>query len=188
MQGLEWFGHDVIGHEVGKHPEVPTGIGELRVEFAGEQVRDLRASDPTTALLVIAAFREVESAVLAMRAGADGVLQRGPGGPALDEVLGALRRVAGTSDVPAVVIEFVASRARDRKRDYEEKRAEYAAIGVKEYWVIDRFRRTLTVCRGEEDLLVVKEDQTYQTDLLPGFELPLADLFAVADRWGEAEE
>lgn len=92
------------------------------------------------------------------------------------------------SDVPAIVVEFVASRARDRKRDYVEKRDEYAAIGVKEYWVVDRFRRTMTVCRGTEDRLIVKEQETYQTDLLPGFELPLADLLAVADRWAEAEE
>jgi len=31
--------------------------------------------------------------------------------------------------------------------------------------------------------LVVAEQETYQTPLLPGFELPLARLLAVADRW-----
>jgi hypothetical protein len=34
---------------------------------------------------------------------------------------------------------------------------------------------------------VLKEKQNYSTDLLPGFELPLAHLLAVADRWREAE-
>jgi len=92
------------------------------------------------------------------------------------------------TDIPAIVIEFVAKRARDRKRDYVEKRSDYAAIGVKEYWVIDRHRRTMTVCRGEADLQIVRESETYRTDLLPGFELPLAKLLAVADRWEAAEE
>ena len=91
------------------------------------------------------------------------------------------------NDIPAIVIEFVAKRARDRKRDYEEKRAEYAAIGVKEYWVIDRFRRTMTVCRGENELQIVHEADVYRTELLPGFELPLAKLLAVAERWETAE-
>ena len=45
-------------------------------------------------------------------------------------------------DVPAIVVEFVSNRKRDRVRDYEEKRREYLAIGVSEYWIIDRFKRT----------------------------------------------
>jgi Uma2 family endonuclease len=59
-------------------------------------------------------------------------------------------------------------------------------LGVKEYWVIDRFQRTLTVYgrqvspSGER---VVAENETYSTPLLPGSELPLAQLFAAADDW-----
>ena len=60
------------------------------------------------------------------------------------------------------------------------------AAGVAEYWIIDRFRRTLTVVRpgpeGPQDQ-VVTEAETYAPPLLPGFELPLARLLAVADRW-----
>ncbi len=89
-------------------------------------------------------------------------------------------------DVPAIVVEFVSARKRDVFRDYEEKRDEYLAAGVREYWVIDRFRRTLTVYRpGLEgpDALVVTEDRTYESPLLPGFTLPLARLLAAADAW-----
>ena len=93
------------------------------------------------------------------------------------------RRPDPTRDVPAIVVEFVSAGTSARRRDYEEKRREYAAIGVKEYWIIDRFRRTLTVCRGRRKPLVVQEKETYSTDLLPGFELPLAKLLAAADRW-----
>jgi hypothetical protein len=35
---------------------------------------------------------------------------------------------------------------------------------------------------------VIPEKQTYTTDLLPGFELPLAKLLAAADSWPEPEE
>jgi Uma2 family endonuclease len=93
------------------------------------------------------------------------------------------RRPDPDRDVPTIVVEFVSPGTNARRRDYEEKRREYAAIGVKEYWIIDRFRRTLTVCRGRRKPLVVQEKETYTTDLLPGFELPLVKLLAAADRW-----
>jgi Uma2 family endonuclease len=88
-------------------------------------------------------------------------------------------------DVPTIVIEFVSKTSRDRRRDYDEKRAEYAAIGVAEYWVIDRFRRTMTVCSENQVVRVVKEEETYQTSLLPGFELRLAELLKIADAFGD---
>jgi Uma2 family endonuclease len=89
-------------------------------------------------------------------------------------------------DVPTIAIEFVSRRKRDRVRDYQEKKKEYPAAGVKEYWIIDPFRRIMTVCqkrRGKVIERVVKENETYQTDLLPGFELPLTPLLALADAW-----
>jgi Uma2 family endonuclease len=93
-------------------------------------------------------------------------------------------------DVPSIVAEFVSKRKRDRTRDYEEKRREYQAIGVSEYWVIDRFQRTMTVYKsmpGELAELIVKAEETYRTPLLPGFELPLAKLLKVADDWTKSQ-
>ncbi len=93
-------------------------------------------------------------------------------------------------DVPTIVVEFVSKRRRDRLRDYVDKRDEYLAIGVTEYWVIDRYRRTMTVFRPEQrksEPHVLAEDAIYQTPLLPGFELPLGRLLGRADRW-QAEE
>lgn len=127
-------------------------------------------------------------------------------GVALDETLpeqtiaaGALRRRCDRAiwtglgrvpdpekDVPSVVVEFVSDSARDRRRDYEEKLREYLAAGVREYWIIDRFRRMMTVYRAGPDgpvALMIKEADSYQTDLLPGFVLPLARLLAKADDW-----
>jgi Uma2 family endonuclease len=91
-------------------------------------------------------------------------------------------------DIPAVANEFVSRRKRDRRRDYEEKRREYREAGVREYWIIDRFARTMTVFRdapGEPTEIVVKADETYRTPLLPGFELPLARLLQLADDWDQ---
>jgi Uma2 family endonuclease len=92
-------------------------------------------------------------------------------------------------DIPTIVVEFVSKSRRDRVRDYEHKRQQYLELGVTEYWVIDRFRRIMTVVRkdppktGTETTLVVQETETFRTDLLPGFDLVLADLLAVADKW-----
>jgi len=88
------------------------------------------------------------------------------------------------TDVPAIVVEFVSNRQRDRVRDYEEKRRQYLAIGVQEYWMIDRFQRIMTVFRnrpGEPAEQIIKENEIYRTTLLTGFELPLARLLKVAD-------
>lgn len=101
-----------------------------------------------------------------------------------------LGRKPKKNEVPAIITEFVSGRKRDRERDYETKRDEFMAIGVQKYWVIDRFMRTMTVFflnRGRVRTKVIKENQTYTTHLLPGFELPLASLLSRADFWEEDE-
>lgn len=90
--------------------------------------------------------------------------------------------------VPKIVVDFVSREKASWLRDYFDKRRECMAVGVKEYWIIDRFRRTLTVCRekpSEATELVVKEPETYRSEYLPGFELPLAQILAAADSWPE---
>ena len=101
--------------------------------------------------------------------------------------IGLGRQPDPNNDVPTIAVEFVSQSSRDRHRDYVEKRREYAKAGVLEYWIIDRFRREMTVFRGTDEELVVPEDQTYTTDLLPGFELPLGRLLRMADRYRDAD-
>jgi Uma2 family endonuclease len=59
-------------------------------------------------------------------------------------------------------------------------------VGVAEYWVIDRFERRMTVYRppveGKNQTVIV-EGGVYRTEILPGFELPLAQLLSAADAW-----
>ena len=90
-------------------------------------------------------------------------------------------------DPPTIAVEFVSESKRDRKRDYEEKRLEYRQAGVKEYWVIDRFERIMTVYYFDGKEQVVVESDEYRTNLLPGFEPPLARLLAVADDWRQGD-
>lgn len=87
-------------------------------------------------------------------------------------------------DVPTIAIEMVSSGKRSFERDYQEKRDEYLARRVKEYWIIDRFRRQMTVIRaadGDTEEVLIAEADVYATPLLPGFELPLKQLLNEAD-------
>jgi len=86
-------------------------------------------------------------------------------------------------DKPTIVVEFVSAGRRSRRRDYEEKRKEYLAAGILEYWIVDRFRRIMTVYRRRKPKQIIRENQFYRPELLPGFELSLAHLLAVADQW-----
>jgi Uma2 family endonuclease len=103
--------------------------------------------------------------------------------------LGRLPRTRGRvaeRDPPAIVIEFPSSRPADQRRDYEEKAIEYRDLGVKEYWILDRFRRSMTAWswkRGTWSQRLLSEKQSYQTPLLPGFRLSLRALFAISDRY-----
>jgi hypothetical protein len=90
------------------------------------------------------------------------------------------------ADSPSIIAEFVSKGKRAHFRDYVEKRDEYMAIDVKEYWIFGRFARTLTVFRRQGkkiQKLVVTEKQIYETPLLPDFELLVGKLLELADAW-----
>jgi Uma2 family endonuclease len=91
-------------------------------------------------------------------------------------------------EVPTIVVEFVSAGKVNQERDYVVKRAEYREVGVRQYWVIDRFRRTLTCYDfgGEkDDERLIPEGKTFESPLLPGFVLDLKRLLAFADRWAK---
>jgi Uma2 family endonuclease len=85
-------------------------------------------------------------------------------------------------DVPTIAIEFVSGRLRDRRRDYVDKRQEYAEVGVKEYWIVDRSRRQFVCFRGPDEEIVLS-DGVYRTSLMPGFELSIPALMAAAAKY-----
>ena len=94
-------------------------------------------------------------------------------------------------DPPTIAVEFVSQSKRDRRRDFEEKLAEYPLAEVKEYWIIDRFQRQMHAYRfygRKRAPFVTSETGTYTTPLLPGFELALTPILQCADSWTEPKK
>jgi Uma2 family endonuclease len=79
--------------------------------------------------------------------------------------------------VPELVVEVVSPGS--EHRDYVEKAEDYLHFGVREYWIIDAARRTITTHRrvsGSWQKRELKKPDRYTTYLLPGFELDVATL------------
>lgn len=82
--------------------------------------------------------------------------------------------------VPELMFEIVSPGRVSRERDYVRKRADYHRLGVREYVVIDRRERTVTIFRWHPDgyeETVLTGDMVYTSPLLPGLEIPLAEIF-----------
>ena len=97
-----------------------------------------------------------------------------------------LGRLPTQNETPTTAVEFISDGKRNQQRDYDVKRSEYETAGVLEYWVLNRFGHTMTVyrfARGRMSQQTLTRRPTYTTKLLPGFKLPLAQLFKFADRW-----
>ena len=82
--------------------------------------------------------------------------------------------------VPELMFEVVSPDKVSRERDYVRKRAEYHRFGVREYVIIDRFQRIVTVLsyapNGYEERILTVDD-TYESPLLPGFSIHLSEVF-----------
>ena len=94
-------------------------------------------------------------------------------------------------DPPAIIVEFVSKGRAAHTRDHVVKRAEYATIGTREYVIFDRFQKTVTVvdyATPDAAPRILGEKDVYRTPLLPGFEVSIARLFSLADRWDRKPE
>jgi Uma2 family endonuclease len=82
--------------------------------------------------------------------------------------------------IPDLMFEVVGPGRTAHDRDYIEKRSEYERIGVKEYVVVDRFARRVTVLTlspgGYRERVLTMAD-TYTSRLLPGLAIPLGEVF-----------
>ena len=82
--------------------------------------------------------------------------------------------------VPELIFEFVSGNRADQERDYIHKRAEYHAVGVREYVIVDRFKRqalVLTWQEGDYAERVLDAADEYTTPLLPGLKIALEEAF-----------
>ena len=85
--------------------------------------------------------------------------------------------------IPEIVIEVVSKGGEDR--DYNQKRDDYLAVGVQEYWIVDPDKRTMLALTRRGDRWheqLVSERDSYHTEHLPRFELVLKDIFSLLDR------
>jgi Uma2 family endonuclease len=84
-----------------------------------------------------------------------------------------------------LLMEIVSGDPKDRKRDYEEKLADYAATNVAEYWVVDPEQQRVVVHRllGEHYAVhgEFKRGQQANSVLLEGFAVDVTALFGVAE-------
>jgi Uma2 family endonuclease len=77
--------------------------------------------------------------------------------------------------IPELVIEVVSLAS--ALRDYEEKREEYLAFGVKEYWIIDAERQEMLVLirfRGKWREQTIHPGEIYESKQFPGFRFDCA--------------
>jgi Uma2 family endonuclease len=85
-------------------------------------------------------------------------------------------------------VEVVSPGTRARERDYVDKRVDYLAVGLLEYWIVDPDERQVTVLvRREADGVASWEERTYRdadvivSELLVGFAGTVAELWADLD-------
>lgn len=80
--------------------------------------------------------------------------------------------------IPDLIVEALST---DRARDLVMKRRWYAEAGIPEYWVLDPVSDALTILELSGDKYVtraaLRHGDTLATPTIPGFALPLAQLF-----------
>jgi len=105
-----------------------------------------------------------------------------PGGPVLP-------RQGLLTIPPDVAVEIVSPALSDQKRDRVEKRHEYAAFGVRYYWLVDPQLRTLEVLELGADgryvfALSAESGPVLEVPGCPGLTFNLDELWAEIDRLG----
>jgi len=83
---------------------------------------------------------------------------------------------------PDLVIEVLSPGRANETRDRELKLDVYSRYGVREYWIVDWQERLVQVFRRTnaalQAVMTLHFDDTLTSPLLPGFALPLRELFA----------
>lgn len=78
--------------------------------------------------------------------------------------------------VPELVVEILSPE--DRRGEVMTKVQEYLSIGVDSVWLVDRRRRQVRIYRSPEQVETLEiGDILRDDDVLPGFALPLSELF-----------
>lgn len=85
-----------------------------------------------------------------------------------------------------LAMEVVSEDSKDRKRDLDTKRQEYAAAGIPEYWIVDPQEQTITVLMLDAGVYhehgVFRPGQKATSVVLGGFEVDVQDVFAAGNQ------
>jgi Uma2 family endonuclease len=94
-----------------------------------------------------------------------------------NERLGQRTSGSGYLDVaPELIVEIISPN--DRWTDVQDKLEEYFAFGVDTVWLVNPKRREVTVYRSPTDATLLSVSATLAGGaILPGFEVPVAELF-----------
>lgn len=92
--------------------------------------------------------------------------------------------------VPNLAIEVLTPTPRDIRRDRVEKRADYTAARIKQYWLVDPVARTIEILERRRDgryvQALVASTGRHEVPRCPGFSLDLDALWAEVDEANEA--
>src|SRR5271166_4748690 len=81
---------------------------------------------------------------------------------------------------PTLVMEVVSQGVEARIRDHTTKREEYLAFGIREYWIIDPYARSVTLLVRDGDVWVeqvCRDEEQGRSSILPGLSIDVADLW-----------
>jgi Uma2 family endonuclease len=98
-------------------------------------------------------------------------------------------RKVPTTPIPDLVPDLAVEIRSEGNTDEEmsRKRREYFTAGVRLVWLVDPDTRTVAVYSAPEELTILGQSETLTGgSVLPGFKLPLAQLFAELDRQGKS--
>jgi len=83
---------------------------------------------------------------------------------------------------PDLAVEVLSPGTANEERDRVTKRQHYGHWGVREYWIVDRFARTVEIYRlaegGLQPVVTLGASDELRSPLLPGFSHRTGDLFA----------
>ena len=89
-------------------------------------------------------------------------------------------RYSGNDSVPSLVVEVMSSG--QRANALRDKCRSFRANGVDACWLMDPYHRWVEVFEGARDGERLAADGALETPIMPGFSMPLSDLWAVLDR------
>ncbi len=102
---------------------------------------------------------------------------------------GTVQRDFRGRSLPVLGVEVVSPGIRAKKRDYLDKREDYLAVGLLEYWIVDPELRQITVLsRREVDGVAAWDEQIYRGDEVIANECLPESAGTVAELWVDVDD